>query len=88
MLNDLLSNVGDYIHTNPWLALVAVFVGGVLTASNPCVLAMIPLCFTGRALLTGRTGTADWTSRTNQRRAFSTRVSGYTLIAYGTGSSN
>lgn len=29
--------------TNPWLAVVAVFVGGMLTASNPCVLAMIPL---------------------------------------------
>lgn len=27
----------------PWLAMAAVFLGGVLTASNPCVLAMIPL---------------------------------------------
>ena len=43
MLADLLSNVGQYVHTNPWLAIVAVFVGGVLTATNPCVLAMIPL---------------------------------------------
>jgi small redox-active disulfide protein 2 len=43
MLDSFLANVGDYVHTNPWLALVAVFVGGVLTASNPCVLAMIPL---------------------------------------------
>ena len=43
MLDGLLYNVGDYIHTNPWLALLAVFIGGVLTASNPCVLAMIPL---------------------------------------------
>ena len=39
----LVENAGTYIQTNPWLALVAVFVGGVLTASNPCVLAMIPL---------------------------------------------
>ena len=43
MLNEMLTNVGQYIETNPWLAIVAVFVGGVLTASNPCVLAMIPL---------------------------------------------
>lgn len=43
MLDSLLSNVGQYVHTNPWLALVAVFVGGLVTASNPCVLAMIPL---------------------------------------------
>ncbi|MDY0062328.1 MAG: cytochrome c biogenesis protein CcdA [Myxococcota bacterium] len=43
MLDSLVANAGQYITTNPWLALVAVFVGGVLTASNPCVLAMIPL---------------------------------------------
>jgi hypothetical protein len=29
------------VSTNPWLAVVAVFVGGILTASNPCVLARI-----------------------------------------------
>jgi cytochrome c biogenesis protein CcdA len=43
MLDGLVANVGQYVHANPWLALVAVFVGGILTASNPCVLAMIPL---------------------------------------------
>jgi cytochrome c-type biogenesis protein len=43
MLDGFVSNAGEYIHTNPWLALAAVFVGGMLTASNPCVLAMIPL---------------------------------------------
>ncbi len=43
MFDSLLTNANEYIHTNPWLALVAVFVGGALTASNPCVLAMIPL---------------------------------------------
>lgn len=43
MLQNLLNNAGDLIHTNPWLAFVAVFLGGILTASNPCVLAMIPL---------------------------------------------
>ena len=43
MLSSLVNNAGQYLHTNPWLALIAVFVGGILTASNPCVLAMIPL---------------------------------------------
>ena len=38
-----LDGVGQYIQTSPLLALAAVFVGGLLTASNPCVLAMIPL---------------------------------------------
>jgi cytochrome c biogenesis protein CcdA len=43
VLDDFVANAGRYIDTNPWLAVLAVFVGGVLTASNPCVLAMIPL---------------------------------------------
>jgi len=43
VLDELVTNAGQYIHTNAWLAIVAVFVGGIVTASNPCVLAMIPL---------------------------------------------
>jgi Thiol:disulfide interchange protein len=43
VLAELTSNVGQYLHGNPWLAVLAVFVGGMITASNPCVLAMIPL---------------------------------------------
>jgi cytochrome c biogenesis protein CcdA len=43
MIEQLVENTGTYIQTNPWLAVVAVFVGGALTASNPCVIAMIPL---------------------------------------------
>jgi cytochrome c-type biogenesis protein len=43
MLDRFVANASQYMHTNPWLALLAVFVGGILTASNPCVLAMIPL---------------------------------------------
>jgi len=43
MFEEFTANVGQYIDTNPVLALTAVFTGGVLTASNPCVLAMIPL---------------------------------------------
>ena len=43
MLDQLVTNVGLYIEASPWLAVGAVFVGGALTASSPCVLAMIPL---------------------------------------------
>jgi len=43
MLQDFIGNAEQYMTTNPWLALAAVFFGGLLTASNPCVLAMIPL---------------------------------------------
>jgi cytochrome c-type biogenesis protein len=43
MLHRFLGGVGEYIHQSPWLAVVAVFLGGILTASSPCVLAMIPL---------------------------------------------
>lgn len=42
-MGGLVENAGTYIQTSPWLALAAAFVGGVLTASSPCVLAMIPL---------------------------------------------
>lgn len=42
-MEQFVNNAGEYIHTNPWLAIVAVFLGGFLTASNPCVLAMVPL---------------------------------------------
>ncbi len=43
MFAEFLAQLGTTIHANPWLAVAAVFLGGVLTASNPCVLAMIPL---------------------------------------------
>jgi cytochrome c-type biogenesis protein len=43
VLESFVNGAGHYLHGNPWLAMAAVFVGGMLTASNPCVLAMIPL---------------------------------------------
>jgi cytochrome c biogenesis protein CcdA len=43
MLEEFLGRAGEYIQHSPHLAVLAVFIGGVLTASNPCVLAMIPL---------------------------------------------
>jgi cytochrome c-type biogenesis protein len=43
VLETFVDSAGHYIQASPWLAIVAVFVGGMLTASNPCVLVMIPL---------------------------------------------
>lgn len=43
MLDVFQANVDAWLHTSPLLALGAVFVAGLLTASNPCVLATIPL---------------------------------------------
>ncbi|GAB4248296.1 cytochrome c biogenesis CcdA family protein [Deferrisoma sp.] len=56
-LEALLGNAQTYIQTNPWLAFVAVFVGGALTASNPCVLAMIPLVI---GFVGGYEGISGW----------------------------
>ncbi len=42
-MENLIGNVSQLIQHNPWLAVIAVFIGGITTASNPCVLAMIPL---------------------------------------------
>ena len=41
MLGDLAANAGQYLETNSWLAMLAVFLGGVLMVSSLCVLAMI-----------------------------------------------
>jgi len=43
MIETIMQNAEKIINTNPWLAFLVVFLGGLLTASNPCVLAMIPL---------------------------------------------
>lgn len=43
MLSSLLANVEKLITTQPLLAVPVVFVGGLVTALNPCVLASIPL---------------------------------------------
>jgi len=42
-MSGLFGDVSVLINQNPWLAVVAVFAGGVTTALNPCVLAMVPL---------------------------------------------
>lgn len=43
MFESFFADLSQTIGANPWMAVVAVFLGGVLTATNPCVLAMIPL---------------------------------------------
>ncbi len=42
-MESLFGDVSALLRQSPWLAVVAVFLGGVTTALNPCVLAMIPL---------------------------------------------
>ena len=42
-MNSLFGDVASLIQHSPWLAVAAVFVGGIMTALNPCVLAMVPL---------------------------------------------
>lgn len=43
MLESFAENLAVIVKTNMWLAPAAAFVGGMLTAANPCVLAMVPL---------------------------------------------
>jgi len=43
VLENLLGNINQIIQANHWLAPLAAFLGGLLTASNPCVLVMVPL---------------------------------------------
>jgi len=42
-MESILGDINVIIQSSPWLAPLAVLLGGALTASNPCVLAMIPL---------------------------------------------
>jgi len=42
-MNGLFGDISTILQQNPWLAPLAVFIGGLTTALNPCVLAMIPL---------------------------------------------
>lgn len=42
-MESILSNVSDVINNSPGLAYLFVFLGGLISASSPCVLAIIPL---------------------------------------------
>lgn len=43
MFDALSENLAEAMQGNPWVAPLAAFVGGLLTAANPCVIAMVPL---------------------------------------------
>ena len=43
MFDALTENLEQVIQANVWLAPLAAFLGGTLTAANPCVIAMVPL---------------------------------------------
>ncbi|HUT08085.1 MAG TPA: cytochrome c biogenesis protein CcdA [Candidatus Latescibacteria bacterium] len=42
-MEGLFGDISALLQHSPWLAVAAVFLGGVTTALNPCVLAMVPL---------------------------------------------
>ena len=52
-MEKIFGDIAQLIQQSPWLAIVAVFLGGVMTASNPCVLVMIPLMI---GLVAGKQG--------------------------------
>lgn len=70
-MGELIDNVATLIQTNPWLAFVAVFIGGVLTACAPCVLAMIPLMMSY---------VASATAGSENQRASVLRAFGYSVL--------
>ncbi len=43
MLGSFSESLVQIVQSNPWLAPLAALAGGLLTAANPCVLAMVPL---------------------------------------------
>lgn len=57
MIGELQGTLTGIAQSNPWLAPAAVFLGGMLTASNPCVLAMVPLMI---GFVGGSRETATW----------------------------
>jgi cytochrome c-type biogenesis protein len=42
-MEGIFGDIAALLQNSPWLAIAAVFVGGITTALNPCVLAMVPL---------------------------------------------
>jgi cytochrome c-type biogenesis protein len=42
-MESILSNIADVINNSPGLAYLFVFLGGLISASSPCVLAIVPL---------------------------------------------
>lgn len=57
MISELNQRLIEIVQANPWFAPAAVFIGGMLTASNPCVLAMVPLMV---GYVSGEEGVKGW----------------------------
>jgi cytochrome c biogenesis protein CcdA len=53
VLDSLAESLAEVVRSNPWLAPLAALLGGLLTAANPCVLAMVPLMI---GYVAGQTG--------------------------------
>lgn len=56
-MEGLLAHFGHWIDAAPWLAFAGAFLGGLLTASNPCVLVSIPLVL---SFVAGNRDTVSW----------------------------
>ncbi|MEW6073366.1 MAG: cytochrome c biogenesis protein CcdA [Planctomycetota bacterium] len=54
MFESLAETLAETVRSNPWLAPFAALLGGLLTAANPCVLAMVPLMVAYVAAQEGR----------------------------------
>lgn len=57
MLEALTEVTNQWLHSRPWLAAGAVFLGGVTTAANPCSLAGVPVLL---GLVGGHVAVTDW----------------------------
>ena len=42
-MDSFLETLANVVDKDPWLALPAVFLAGLISSASPCVLAMIPL---------------------------------------------
>jgi cytochrome c-type biogenesis protein len=70
MLTELLTDTAELIQARPWLAPLAVFVGGLASACAPCVLTLIPLMM---SFVAGR----------SEQRLGAARAFGYSLVFVG-----
>jgi len=57
VLEALTELTNQWLHSRPWLAVGAVFLGGVTTAANPCSLAGVPVLI---GLAGGHAAVTDW----------------------------
>ncbi len=70
MLAELIANAEQLIHNQPWLAVAAVFVGGLASSCAPCVLTLVPLMM-------------SFVGGTREQRMGTARAFGYSLVFVG-----